>query len=163
MSKAYAMLCDVYALVMTKDPENVIETGIWGQVEKPTLQQTGNPGGQVNVVSCYASYPLLQVHRWLTYTLVQIDACDVDGSNIKDPTYWMREQVEGQKNIAVALADTTPAGPSVLTSSSYSSATSSSIMSDVRRRQKFPLTVLPHSIYTPEELGFMFSDIEWLW
>lgn len=50
MSQAYAELCSGDVLVMTDNPKNVNEKGIWGQVEKPTLQQTGNVGGQVNVV-----------------------------------------------------------------------------------------------------------------
>lgn len=52
MSKAFAELCDVYALVMANDPKNVPINGtIWGEVEFPALMQTGNKGGQVNSVS----------------------------------------------------------------------------------------------------------------
>lgn len=52
MSRAMAMLCDVFATVMTKDVNDIDQTGIWGQVEQPTLKLTGNIGGQVNTVSC---------------------------------------------------------------------------------------------------------------
>jgi hypothetical protein len=51
MSRAMAQLCDVYALVMTKDTGNVPQTGIWGRIEFPTLQQSGNVGGEVITVS----------------------------------------------------------------------------------------------------------------
>lgn len=51
MSEAYAALCDVTATLLTIDPKNVDLSGIWGQTEFPRLQQTGNPGGQVDTVS----------------------------------------------------------------------------------------------------------------
>jgi hypothetical protein len=51
MSRAMAQLCDVYALVMTDDPTNVPQTGIWGRIEFPTLKQSGNVGGEVITVS----------------------------------------------------------------------------------------------------------------
>lgn len=51
MSSAMAQLCDIYALVMTQDTKNVPQTGIWGRVEFPALQQSGNVGGEVITVS----------------------------------------------------------------------------------------------------------------
>jgi hypothetical protein len=51
MSRAMAQLCDIYALVMTKDTGKVPPTGIWGRIELPTLQQSGNVGGEVDTVS----------------------------------------------------------------------------------------------------------------
>ena len=51
MSRAMAKLCDVYALVMTMDPTNVPNNGIWCRVELPTVQQNGNVGGEVINVS----------------------------------------------------------------------------------------------------------------
>ena len=51
MSEAFAALCTDNALVLTNDSYNVNEKGIWGQVEKPTLQKTGNIGGQCDQVS----------------------------------------------------------------------------------------------------------------
>lgn len=51
MSRAFADLCDNYATVMTEDPHNIPLNGIWGKIEFPELQKTGNPGGQVNSVS----------------------------------------------------------------------------------------------------------------
>jgi hypothetical protein len=51
MSRAMALLCDTSANVMTKDPKEIPKSGIYGRIEEPTLQQTNNPGGQVNLVS----------------------------------------------------------------------------------------------------------------
>ncbi|KAI9768543.1 MAG: hypothetical protein M1839_004010 [Geoglossum umbratile] len=50
MARAISMLCSIYATVMTKDPKNIPQTGVWGRIELPTLQLTGNPGGQVDTV-----------------------------------------------------------------------------------------------------------------
>ena len=54
MSEAYASLCSEYAWVMSNTLPNVNEKGIWGQIEKPTLQKTGNVGGQVDTVSFFS-------------------------------------------------------------------------------------------------------------
>jgi hypothetical protein len=50
MSRAMALSCDVSATVMTNDPANIPQDGIWGRIEQPTLKKTGNPGGQVDTV-----------------------------------------------------------------------------------------------------------------
>jgi hypothetical protein len=54
MSEAYAQLCSEYAWVMVNTLPNVNEEGIWGKIEKPTLQKTGNPGGQVDTVMAFS-------------------------------------------------------------------------------------------------------------
>jgi hypothetical protein len=51
MSQAYAELCSGKAWVMSATPNAVPTNGIWFKTEFPTLQKTGNPGGQVNIVS----------------------------------------------------------------------------------------------------------------
>jgi hypothetical protein len=51
MSEAMAISCDVFATVMTRDTDSIPKDGIWGRIEEPALQQTGNPGGQVDTVS----------------------------------------------------------------------------------------------------------------
>ena len=51
MSEAYAALCSGTATLLTKNPNSVDMSGIWGQTEFPRLQKTGNPGGQVDRVS----------------------------------------------------------------------------------------------------------------
>jgi hypothetical protein len=51
MSRAMAQLCDVYALVMTMDTNDVPTNGIWGRIQFPTVQQSGNVGGEVITVS----------------------------------------------------------------------------------------------------------------
>ncbi|KAH0558550.1 hypothetical protein GP486_004793 [Trichoglossum hirsutum] len=50
MSRAMAMLCKTFATVMTDDPKNIPQPGIWGRIEEPTLKLTGNPGGQVDTI-----------------------------------------------------------------------------------------------------------------
>ncbi|KAI9868786.1 MAG: hypothetical protein M1813_004637 [Trichoglossum hirsutum] len=45
-----AMLCKTFATVMTDDPKKIPLTGIWGRIELPTLELTGNPGGQVDTI-----------------------------------------------------------------------------------------------------------------
>lgn len=37
-------MCDVFATVMDPNPASPREDGIWGQVEFPTLKETGNEG-----------------------------------------------------------------------------------------------------------------------
>lgn len=59
MARAMARLCDKFATVMTEDPKNVPKGGIYGRVEEPELQKTGNPGGQVDTVS---SCPVILSH-----------------------------------------------------------------------------------------------------
>ncbi|KAI8938325.1 hypothetical protein NX059_005977 [Plenodomus lindquistii] len=50
MSEAMAISCDNFATVMTNFTDNVPQDGIWGTVEQPALQRTGNPGGQVDTI-----------------------------------------------------------------------------------------------------------------
>jgi hypothetical protein len=54
MSKTYALLCGGCATLMTQDPKNIPQDGIWAQTEQPTLQRTTNfdpPRQTCNVVS----------------------------------------------------------------------------------------------------------------
>ena len=51
MSEAYASLCSEYAWVMSDTLPDVNEKGIWGKIEKPTLQRVDNIGGKVDQVS----------------------------------------------------------------------------------------------------------------
>ncbi|KAM7190047.1 hypothetical protein V8F20_009880 [Naviculisporaceae sp. PSN 640] len=44
MSESMAIMCDVFATVMDPNPSSPREDGIWGQVELPTLQRSGNEG-----------------------------------------------------------------------------------------------------------------------
>lgn len=91
MSRAMALLCDTYATVMTNDPKKVPKSGIYGRIEEPTLQQIGNPDGQVDTVSscliipsCLSPY----VNRQLILLSAQIIAVDPKGDNID--TIWTR-------------------------------------------------------------------------
>ncbi|KAJ9653229.1 hypothetical protein H2198_007587 [Neophaeococcomyces mojaviensis] len=70
MSEAFAALCGGTATLLTDNRNNVDMSGIWGQTEFPTLQKTGNPGGQVN----------------------RVDACDENGNGcIK---FWTRSSLK---------------------------------------------------------------------
>ncbi|KAM7187325.1 hypothetical protein V8F33_011315 [Rhypophila sp. PSN 637] len=44
MSESMAIMCDVFATVMDPNPSSPRLDGIWGQVEFPTLQRSGNEG-----------------------------------------------------------------------------------------------------------------------
>jgi hypothetical protein len=83
ISRAMAQLCDVLATVMTADPNNIPLTGIWGRVEFPALQQTGNSGGQVNAVSVYLAILFHSLHLVADAILLcaQIFAVDAEGKN----------------------------------------------------------------------------------
>lgn len=50
MSEAMAISCDIFATVMTNFTDNIPQDGIWGRVEQPALQRTGNPGGQIDTI-----------------------------------------------------------------------------------------------------------------
>ena len=50
MSRAMAMQCDISAFLMTQNPKDIPQDGIWGRIEQPTLKLTNNPGGQVDTV-----------------------------------------------------------------------------------------------------------------
>jgi hypothetical protein len=72
MSEAYASLCSEYTWVMVDTLPAVNEKGIWGKIEKPTLQKTGNPGGQVDRVSFIVPGKPLEIST----TLIQLtDRC----------------------------------------------------------------------------------------
>jgi hypothetical protein len=62
MSRAMVKLCDAYALVMAKDMADVPTEGIWGWTEFPTLQNSGNVGGEVITVSTSLAMRLVIVH-----------------------------------------------------------------------------------------------------
>lgn len=61
MSQAYAELCSGQAWLMSATPDFVPIDGIWFKTEFPTLQKTGNPGGQVNNVSLLSECSFLQL------------------------------------------------------------------------------------------------------
>ncbi|KAF2430978.1 hypothetical protein EJ08DRAFT_205761 [Tothia fuscella] len=50
MSGAMATLCSTAAIVMTENIDAIDNNGIWGQTERPTLEKTGNVGGQVDTI-----------------------------------------------------------------------------------------------------------------
>jgi len=60
MSEAMAISCDIFATVMTNFTDNIPQDGIWGRVEQPALQRTGNPGGQIDTVSALCRDSLQQ-------------------------------------------------------------------------------------------------------
>jgi hypothetical protein len=49
MSRAMARVCSVFATVMTDNPKNIPQTGIWGRVEQVELQ-AARDRNQVNYV-----------------------------------------------------------------------------------------------------------------
>ena len=65
MSEAMATMCDVFATVMSPDVKDVLMTGIWGQVEFPTLMRSDNDG-----------------------TVHQIEAMSPDGKTVEP--FWTR-------------------------------------------------------------------------
>jgi len=50
MSSAMARLCSGFATVMTNNPTNIPQNGIWGRIEQRDLKLDGNPGGQVDKI-----------------------------------------------------------------------------------------------------------------
>ena len=61
MSEAYAELCNGQAYLMSATPNSVPTDGIWYNTEFPTLKKTGNPGGQVNIVSILSECSFLHL------------------------------------------------------------------------------------------------------
>ncbi|KAM7214775.1 hypothetical protein V8F06_009847 [Rhypophila decipiens] len=50
MTAKKAIMCDVFATVMDPNPSSPRLDGIWGQVEFPTLQRSGNEGCVTSIV-----------------------------------------------------------------------------------------------------------------
>ena len=51
MSEAFATMCDVFATVMVEDVDRILQNGIWGRIEFPTLQKSGNDGTVYSIVA----------------------------------------------------------------------------------------------------------------
>jgi hypothetical protein len=54
MSRAYALKCGGLAMLMTKDPDDIPDDGIWAQTEQPTLERESDfaPPRQLTSLVC---------------------------------------------------------------------------------------------------------------
>jgi hypothetical protein len=64
MSRAYALQCGGLAMLMTKNPDDIPDDGIWAQAEQPTLERDSDFAPLRQLTSLVRALSLLSCRKW---------------------------------------------------------------------------------------------------